>query len=211
MDAETDLPALFAKRRLAVLARSGFRVEALKLMLKAEAAAAHGNAPGVEALLIRATDIEPRLSSAHLRLALVYEQRGDSAKAVERYRRVLSTDANNVLALNNLAYAIATGGSPKDALDLATRAYRLSPTPVVADTLGWIHHLLGNDAAAAPLLERATHGLPASVEVLVHAAVVHAALQNPRQARSELDAATKLDPRVDSRPEVSALRARLGR
>ncbi|MES1254090.1 MAG: TIGR03790 family protein [Acidobacteriota bacterium] len=212
MDPETDLPALFAKRRLTILARSGLRVEALKLMLKAEAAAAHGNATSVEALLVRATDIESRLSSAHLRLALAYEQRGDSAKAVERYRRVLATDANNVLALNNLAYALATrDGAPKDALDLATRAYRLSPTPVVADTLGWIQHLLGNDAAAAPLLERAARGLPASADVLVHAAVVHAALQNLRQARSELDAATKLDPRVASRPEVSALRARLGR
>ena len=43
---ETDLPALFAERRLAVLARSNLKIEALKLYLKASSRSLAGQAGG---------------------------------------------------------------------------------------------------------------------------------------------------------------------
>jgi uncharacterized protein (TIGR03790 family) len=210
IDPATKLPALFAERRLAVLTRTGLRREGVELALRAEVEARQGNAAEIEPLLRRATEIEPRLDSSNLSLAEIYQSRGEVDAAIERYRRVAENDPRNVAALNNLAYALAMDKqSPKDALPFAERAYRLSPSPLVADTLGWIHHLLGDNAAAAPLVERALAGAASNADVLLHAAFVHADLGETDRALKELTAAEKFDPRVSQRPEVKALRERL--
>ena len=73
IDPETEMPAIFSERRLAILARSGLNRDALKLTLKADAQAAQGNQANVEPLLLRATEIEPRLTAANLALARAYE------------------------------------------------------------------------------------------------------------------------------------------
>ena len=115
-----------------------------------------------------------------------------------------------MLALNNLAYAMATAGkTPKDALPLAERAFRLSKAPFIVDTLAWIHHLLGDDRTAAPLIERAAAASPASAPIMLHAAFIHAALNDTAKARADLAAAIKIDPRVAEDAEVKALRSRL--
>ena len=210
IDPETELPALFAERRLAILSRGGLNRAALKLLLKFEAEQAQGQRTNLEPLLTQATDLEPRLTAANMLLAAFYEERRDWGKASDRYRRILAVDAQHVVALNNLAYNMATyDNAPKDALPLAERAFRLSTAPAVADTLGWIHHLLGDDRTAAPLLAQAVAGAPGSAQILLHAAFVHAALNDTTTARAELDAAEKLDPHITDPADVKALRDRL--
>jgi uncharacterized protein (TIGR03790 family) len=210
VDSNTKLPGLFAERRLAVLTRNGLRREGLELALRAEVEARQGNAAEVEPLLRRAAELEPRLDSANLSLAEIYQAKGDHDAAIERYHRVLANDPRNVAALNNLAYALAMDKqSPKDGLPFAERAFRLAPIPLVADTLGWIHHLLGDNAAAAPLVERALTGAADNPDVLVHAAFVHADLNEMARATKELDAAEKLDPKLSQRADIKALRERL--
>jgi len=212
IDPDTELPALFAERRLALLARDGLSTDGLKLMLKADARIARGDHASAEELLVRATEIEPRLTRAQLRLATWYDERQDYDSAVERYRQILSHDPDNVVALNNLAYALAVHkATPAEALPLAERAHRLSAgrNSLIADTLGWIHHLLGDNAAAAPLVEQALRGNSRHVEILIHAATVHAAMGDRARARLELETATKLDPTVNERADVAALRQRL--
>lgn len=210
VDANTKLPGLFAERRLAILGRGGLKREALELTLRAEVEAHEGNSSAVEPLLRKATDLEPRLDSANMNLAEIYQAKGDADAAIDRYNRVLASDPRNVAALNNLAYALAMDKqSPKDALPFAERAFRLAPIPLVADTLGWIHHLLGDDAAAAPLVERALAGAADNPDVLLHAAFVHTELNEMARAAKELDAAEKLDPKLSQRADVKALRERL--
>src|SRR5206468_4732749 len=103
-----------------------------------------------------------------------------------RYRRVLTTEPQNAVALNNLAFVLAEQKhSPKEALPLADKAYSLSPVPTIGDTLGWIHHLLGNDRSARPLLEQAAAGARDNADVQLHAATVHAALGDFGKARTE--------------------------
>jgi len=145
-----------------------------------------------------------------MRLGLFYTQQNDSAKAIERYRRIVAIDAQNVIALNNLAYALAEyQHSPKEALPFAQRAYRASPLPVVLDTLAWVHHLLGDDATALPFIDRALPNSGANLEVLVHAAVIHAATGDRERAIKELEAAEKLDRNVGDRAEIKELRRQL--
>ncbi|HYN08734.1 MAG TPA: TIGR03790 family protein [Vicinamibacterales bacterium] len=210
MDAETELPALFAERRLARLAETGLNVESLKILLSADARLARDDGANIEPLLRRAIEVEPRLTIAHLRLAAMHEARAEFDQAIEQYRAVIAVEPQNVIALNNLAYALSERKQqPKEALPLALKAYRLAQTPDIADTVGWIHHLLGEDQAALPWLEQAAAGSPNSVEILIHAAVVHAALNDLTKARQELQAAEKLDPRIGTRSDVQKLRTRL--
>jgi uncharacterized protein (TIGR03790 family) len=210
LDPDTELPALFAERRLALAARSGLNPQALKLLFKEDAHLARGDRSDAEALLIRAVDLEPRFTAANLRLAIMYEGNREYDKAIDRYRRIVAIEPQNAVVLNNLAYDLAEHQhTPKDALPLAERAYRLAAIPVIADTLGWIQHLLGDDPAAAALVERAAAGEPTNAEILVHAAFVHAALNNLARARQELDAAEKLDPHLADRADIKTLRERL--
>jgi uncharacterized protein (TIGR03790 family) len=210
LDANTKMPALFAERRLATLTRTGLRRDGLEIGLRAEVEARLGNSAEEETLLRRATDLEPKLDNAHLRLGEIHGARGEHDAAIDRYRRVIANDPRNVAALNNLAYALAVQKQlPRDALPFAERAFRLLPIPLVADTLGWIHHLLGDDASAAPLVERALAGVPDNTDVLVHAAFVHADLNETARALKELDAAEKLDSSLSQRADIKALRERL--
>jgi len=99
--------------------------------------------------------------------------------------------------------------APREALPFAQRAFALAPIPLVADTLGWIQHLLADDRAAAPFVERAVAGASDNADVMLHAAFVHAALDDRVKARAELDAALKLDGQLADRADVKALRDHL--
>lgn len=210
LDNDIGLPAMFMERRLAVLVKPGFNRDAMRLMLKADVANNAGNDKEVEALLVQATLLEPRLTGANLRLGATLETRADFDGAADRYRKVLAVDPNQAIALNNLAYILSEHqGKPQEALPLAERAYRLAPTPNIGDTLGWIQHLLGEDRLAAPLVEKAMAALPDDPEMLMHAAAVHAALGDKTRATKELDAAVKIDPKLAERADVKALRDRI--
>jgi uncharacterized protein (TIGR03790 family) len=233
LDPDTELPALFSERQLALMARSGLKADALKLLLKAQTRSAQGeSAAAVEPLLVRAADLEPRLTAAQMQLAIFYESIGQYEKAIDRYRRGLTAEPNNPLFLNNLAYVLAVhANQPADALPLAERAFKLSlnipesaaamsiaaPTGLffgaksaaIADTLGWIRHLLGDNRGALAPLEAAVKAAPLNAELLTHLAIVHEALGDPAKARAAIDTAAKSDPKIEQRDDVKALRRKL--
>jgi tetratricopeptide (TPR) repeat protein len=146
-----------------------------------------------------------------MQLAALYESRKDYVRAIDRYRRVLAVASEHPMALNNIAYDLAVyQNNPKEALPYAERGYRLSKqAPAAADTLGWIYHELGDDSTATFYLEQALRGLPNHPDVLIHAATVHAALNDRPRARAELAAAGKLGAAVTSRDDFKTLRDQL--
>jgi Tfp pilus assembly protein PilF len=165
----------------------------------------------VEATLVQATSLEPRLTIAQMELALLYESHKTFDKAIERYRQILTVQPDDAGALNNLAYDLAEhAGNAKEALPLAERAYRLSSqAPVMTDTLGWVHHLAGDNLTAAAYLEQALRELPGNPDVILHVATVYAALGDLPRARTQLAAAAKLGPSVTDRDDFKALQAKL--
>ncbi|MCU0257238.1 MAG: TIGR03790 family protein [Vicinamibacterales bacterium] len=213
LDPATELPAVFSARRLAVLTKTT-QPDAAKAMLRAEARLARGDRSGGQKALEEATALDAKLVAAHLRLASEYESQGAIDKAVERYRLALASSPDNLLALNNLAYALATRqADPAGALPYAERAMRLSGgrSPEIADTLAWVQHLLGRDREAADILARIVKAEPAQAAYRLHYAAVLAALGRLAEAGAELKEAVRLDPGLEAGDEVKALRAKLGR
>ena len=210
-DPETELPKAFSKRRLEALQRAfkGAASEALAKVLLAEARFAKMDSAGARRALEQATKISPSFVAAQVQLAGIEEQAGEHASAMERYRLIVKEDPNHVVALNNLAYGLAVRqNAPAEAKPLAQRAFTLSKgSAVVADTLAWIEHLLGNHADAGKLIAATAKALPGNSEVRLHAAFIFAALKDMTTADMELKAALKLDPALAKRADVQKLQA----
>lgn len=211
MDPDTELPALLSRRQVERIAVDGINEQSVKDMLRAGVELRRGDKPAAEASLQAAVEREPRLIAGSLQLASLYEERENYDGAIAEYRRIISVSPRNAVALNNLAYALAVRKQQAaEALPLALLAYQQSQAPTIADTVAWIHHLLGDSRSALPLIERAVAGSPNTPDIQLHAAFIHADLGQVTKARTALDAAVKLDPELATRPEVVALRQRVG-
>jgi uncharacterized protein (TIGR03790 family) len=207
MDPETEMPAIFSQRRLANMRVPGVADAVLKLMMRAEARSARLDMDGAIEVLQRATVAGETFIPAWRALAAVFEQVRKYPEANQVYRRILTLDPDDLPALNNLAFNVAVyQNQPKDALPLAARAARLAKRdPLIDDTLGWIHHLLGDDQQALRLLEPARRALPTSAILQFHAAQVFRAVGRLDEARKALDAAGQLDPSLRETTEFRAL------
>jgi uncharacterized protein (TIGR03790 family) len=212
IDVQTELPEYFYRRRLEFLASTGVNAAAAQLLLESEARRKRGDEPGARQLLEQATAADPRLNAAHLILATAYEKAGEYDLAIDRYRRVLEGAPGDPIAANNLAYALAVyKNAPHDALPIAERAYAAAPKEGrIADTLGWIHHLLGNTSQAETLLTLAAASAPNNAEIQLHLAYAQAALGRGDLALAALNRSTQLDATFANREDVKKLRAQLG-
>lgn len=214
VDRSTEYPMFFSTRTLQVLAKNGTVSEPMRLLVRAQARLARDDRAGATQALEQATALDDRLVDAHLMVASLSEGSGDIDKAIERYRRVLALAPNHVVALNNLAYALAVHRRDgiREALPLARRAQALARNvPTIADTLAWILHLAGDDREARPFAAAAVRGAPDNAQVRLHSAVINAGVGAADLAARDLQRALELDPKLEEDPEVQALRATLGR
>ncbi|MBC7637590.1 MAG: PEP-CTERM system TPR-repeat protein PrsT [Acetobacteraceae bacterium] len=100
-------------------------------------------------------------------------------------KKVLDIQPNNVPALNNLAWIYQQKGDTM-AQTLAHKAYLLSPTPQVADTLGWILVSQGKPDVALMLLRQASTQLATDGTVQFHYAFALNAVGKKDEAVSVL-------------------------
>jgi len=209
IDPETELPALFSVRRLAASGtRSG---PALKSIVLAETRLAHDDPAGAAEALKQAVAIDASSGTAWRTLGAALELLHKYSDAGAAYDRALKLDHNDVVSLNNLAYIIAVYDKrPADALPLAAKAASLdSGNGLVQDTLGWIHHLVGENQEAAKLLSAAARAEPGHAEVQFHAAVVLDLVGRRDEAAKALQAAAALDASFKERPEFKELQRKL--
>lgn len=211
-DEVSELPALFSARTLKLATRTGRTADVSALMLRATSRLVRGDRSGSVQALEQATARDPEMTEAHVLLATLYESDGAAAKAIERYRRVIAIEPGHVIALNNLAYLLATrdDAAKAEAVALAQRAAALAPrNPAVLDTLAWVLHLTGDNPSARGAMATALQQAPNAPELLLHAAIIDATANELGTARTKLDRALALDASLAARPEVQALLAKL--
>ncbi len=212
LDKDTELPAHFSARRLSAPAMK--LTPAAKLFVRAESKLARGDSAGSRTALEEAVKVDPNLIAAWRVLGALYDSMKEYSKGIAAYRRVVEKEPKDIVSLNNLAYSLAVHeNNPKEALPLAERALMLEPRAmVVADTVGWIRHLLGDNAGAIKALEPAAKTLRGNVEVQLHLAVVYAELGRMQEAQTALKAAEAIDvSSAKARPEYQQVLKKIGK
>jgi Tfp pilus assembly protein PilF len=97
----------------------------------------------------------PKNIAPLLMLGEVAGEMGDQEEALRRYRAALALDGSNVVALNNVAYTLASS-QPDEALKYARQASELAPdNAMVHDTLGWVYYKKMIYGTAVTFLEKA--------------------------------------------------------
>jgi len=102
---------------------------------------------------------EPNNMALYENLAVVYQELGKYEEAMETYNRILDTDPNRAVSLNNLAWLLVTVPQERlrdepRALDLAKKAVSLERSPVFLDTLAEAYYVEGfKDEAVAAIKE----------------------------------------------------------
>jgi tetratricopeptide (TPR) repeat protein len=143
-----------------------------ELLLMAKAAAAAGD-PKAASYQTRANRPAVQSLGADLAEADAAMRKGDWAKAVVAYDRIISqTDGRNVVVLNNLAYAQSMLGEHAKARTFADRALKLAPDNAsVMDTAGWVRFRAGQDLETAKrLLRQAAEKAPQNAAIRAHLA-----------------------------------------
>jgi tetratricopeptide (TPR) repeat protein len=98
---------------------------------------------------------DPKNAAVLRMLGTLAGEMGDRDEAIRRYRAVLDLDGDDVVALNDLAYTLASS-DPELALKYAQHAAELAPdSPTVEDTLGWIYYRKAIYGTAVTYLETA--------------------------------------------------------
>ena len=137
---------------------------------------------------------------------LLQQSRFSAARS--EYETILQHDPDNVLALNDLAWALLQA-KEGDALPPAERAYRLAPrNPAVADTLAWVLAERGSHARALPLLKKALQAAPAASDIRLHYAHVLFRNGDKRAARGQCEQLLAAEG-FARRAEVESLLAKL--
>lgn len=123
--------------------------------------------------------------------------------AAEQYRHIVSKDPRNVVALNNLAWALHQVRDPK-AVELAEQAFALAPksAPIV-DTLGVIRADRGDATRGVELLRQAVALAPKEPRYRLHLAEALVKQGDKGAAREHVDAVLRDFP---SGPHADAAR-----
>ena len=152
------------------------------------------------------------LVSAHRGLAQALEAQGQTDRAIESYRKVLSLNENDIVALNNLAWILLeTKNRPDEAFTLATKADQLAPRAAeVADTLGWVQYRKGAYTEAEKALSRALERAPNNAQIQYHLGMTYAKLGKRSDAVSSLRRAAQLDPKLAQAAKIADLIKELG-
>jgi tetratricopeptide (TPR) repeat protein len=100
-------------------------------------------------------------------LAVIYQDQKQLALARNFYERLLEIEPNQVLALNNLAWLLATSADPalfqpQKALSLAQKAAALKPEPMILDTLAEAYWANGQREKAQQIIQQVLDRNPAN-------------------------------------------------
>ncbi len=177
-------------------------------------AALYANTKRYDQALAKLGDVlkaNPRDALALMLTGVIYEQRGDTAKARDAYEKILAINPRASAAANNLAWIYSEhGGDKEKALQLAQMAKEQAPDdPRISDTLGWILYKRGVYQRALALLKESAAKLPDNPQVQYHVGMAYAQVGDQANARKALTAATSSNAVFEGKEEARKVLASL--
>ncbi len=173
---------------------------------KLHTALVSGNKPAeAERLAADWLKANPKDTSFNYFLGDVALAQNDLPRAEARYRAVLEVQADNALALNNVAWLMVKQGKP-GALPLAQKANQLLPdrAPLI-DTLSVALEADNKIAEAIEAQKRAIALAPKDANMGLRLAKLYIKAGDKTRARAELDSLGRLGEKFSGQAEVSSL------
>jgi tetratricopeptide (TPR) repeat protein len=178
---------------------------------------AEGSIEQALATYLQSIKDHPREIEFYILSGEMYESQGSKDQAKAMYQKALEIQPNNPLASNNLAYLILQqldkGGNVDVALALAQTARRGWPdSPHATDTLGFAYLQKGVYQSAIDMFQESLRlsekqGTTDNPTVHYHLALAYQKINQPAQARQQLERALKINPNyADARKALSELR-----
>lgn len=141
----------------------------------------------------------------HFKLANIYQQQNDFKQAEAHYNAMLAEQADNALALNNLALLYSQQKDPR-ALELAKKAYEKAPgAAAILDTYGNILITQGQLKDGLPILEKAAELAPQENDIQFHLAEAYVANNNNQKAIEILEHIVKAEKDFSEKKAAVAL------
>jgi putative PEP-CTERM system TPR-repeat lipoprotein len=148
----------------------------------------------------------PKDAAFRMHLAENALAKKDYGTAAQHYRKVLESQPDNALVLNNLAWVEGQLKNPK-AVELAENANKLAPNqPSIMDTLGMLLIEKGDTARGLELLQKASTMAPQAAAIRLNLAKALIKTGQKDAARRELDELAKLGDKFSGQGEVGELR-----
>ena len=120
--------------------------------------------------------------AAHFKLATIYQQQNNTQEAEVHYKAMLIQQADNVLALNNLAFLYSQKNDPR-ALEYGKKAYEKAPdSAAILDTYGSILVKQNQAKEGLVLLEKAAGLALKEPNIQFHLAESYVANNNSKKA-----------------------------
>lgn len=153
----------------------------------------YDQAIGVLQTLAEKATTAARRGEVNQALALAYQQKGVSDKALAAYQKALEDLPDNWQLLNNLAYLYAEQlNDPAGALKYARRAYELQPgNAAIVDTYGWTLAKMDKFREAEPYIRQAAGINTVDPVYRYHLGYVQGKLGRPQLARQNLELALR--------------------
>jgi len=167
-----------------------------------------------EGILTKTLRQNPDSADTMSALASLYLADGRASEASQLNQRILQVDPNNVIAMNNLAWALCEDQNrSRDALELADRGLKLAPQYVdLVDTRGVIYYRLGQHEKAAQDFAECVKlypgNVPATVSSRFHLARALAKLGRKAEATQHMEQALYLQARLGGLSEAEIAEAR---
>lgn len=145
----------------------------------------------------------------HFKLANLYQAQKDYPQAEKHYKAILAQQADNVLALNNLAWVYALQNNPL-ALELGKKAFdKAGKSPAIADTYGTILVKQGQAKEGLVVLEGAAKQAPQAYDIQYHLAEAYAANADKPKAIQVLEAIVKVEQNFTEKDAAVSLLEKL--
>lgn len=185
-------------------------VEALETSSQAQVA--QGNTDGALAAWQGWLAAHPADARAETLIGSLYQTKGDSAQAMEAYKKALQLDPSQAVAANNLAYLMVESNDNLDvALSYAQTARQAMPqSPSTADTLAWVYYHKGTYSLAKDLLTDAVKQDPNDASMHYHLGMTLSKLGDKAGATAEFKKVETLAPNTTNARDAENALHQLG-